>query len=463
MALEQVDLLIIGAGQAAPPLAYAFAKAGQQVALVECEHVGGTCINEGCTPTKTMIASARVAYLARRSADYGVLSGDVSVDLAQVRERKRSIVEAWRERSHNSLEDAENIELIMGEARFTAPKTVEVKLNQGSTRTLTAETVVINTGERPRIPEIEGLEQVEYLNSTTVMELADVPQHLIVIGGGYVGLEFAQMFRRFGSEVTIIQRGAQLLGREDADVAEAVADILRADKIHIFLNTSPTRIENREGMINIQLDRPEEASSVAGSHLLIATGRQPNTEKLNLEAAGIRTDKHGYVEIDQHLQTSVEGVYAVGDVKGGPAFTHISYDDYRILEARLLKGENASTKERLVPYTVFIDPQLGRIGLSESQAREQNIEYKVAQMPMSNVARAAEMDETRGMMKVLIDAHSDHILGCAILGVEGGELMSALQIAMLGKLPYTTLRDATFAHPTLTESFNNLFAQIEAP
>jgi pyruvate/2-oxoglutarate dehydrogenase complex dihydrolipoamide dehydrogenase (E3) component len=294
------------------------------------------------------------------------------------------------------------------------------------------------------------------------MELDEVPKHLLVLGGSYVGLEFAQMFRRFGSAVTVVQRGRRLMSREDTDVAEAVAQIMREDGIEVLLETQTRRAERGDdGEIRLTLSGPEGERTLEGSHLLVAAGRPPNTDKLNLEAAGVQTDRRGQIKVNERLETNVEGVYALGDVKGGPAFTHISYDDFRIIRTNLLQGGDATITDRKVPYTVFIDPQLGRAGLSEQEARERGLNIRVAKMPMSYVARAIEVDETRGFMKAVVDADTDQVLGCAILGVEGGEIAAMLQIAMMGEVPYTTLRDTVFSHPTLSESLNTLFAAID--
>jgi pyruvate/2-oxoglutarate dehydrogenase complex dihydrolipoamide dehydrogenase (E3) component len=460
VATEQYDCLILGSGQAGGPLATALAQAGRKTAIVERVHVGGTCINEGCTPTKTMVASARVAYLARRGADYGVGVGEVTVDMRRVRQRKREIVDSFRGGSERRLEDKPNLDLIYGEARFTGPKSVQIMLPSGEKRELTAETIFINTGERPADPNVPGLDPARTLNSTSIMELDVVPSHLMVIGGGYVGLEFAQMFRRFGSQVTIIQRGRQLLGREDSDVAEAVAQILAEDGIEILLNSSPTGATSTDEGITLHVKTPDGERDLTGSHVLAAAGRVPNTDALNLAAAGVATNERGYIQVNERLETSAPGIYALGDVKGPPAFTHISYDDFRIIRTNLLEGGSATTTDRLVPYTVFIDPQLGRVGLGEEEARKQGRNIKVAKMPMSWVARADEVDETRGFMKAVVDAGTRQILGCAILGIEGGELMAMVEIAILGHLPYTALRDAVFAHPTLAESLNNLFTNF---
>jgi pyruvate/2-oxoglutarate dehydrogenase complex dihydrolipoamide dehydrogenase (E3) component len=456
------DVVIIGAGQSGGPLSTAFANAGRKTALIERKHVGGTCINEGCTPTKTMIASARAAYIARRSASYGIHTGPISIDMAKVRQRKRDIVESFRNGSRKRIEATDGVDLLDGEARFTGPKRLEVQLNAGEIYQLTAGLIVINTGARPATPPIDGLNNVPMLNSTTIMELDQVPEHLLIVGGGYVGLEFGQMFRRFGSDVTIIQRGKQLLVREDADVAEEIAKLLREDGIEVLLNTEAQRVaQDADGTLTLTVTTENGERLLTGSHLLVAAGRVPNTEALNLEAAGIQTDERGYILVNERLETNMPGIYALGDVTGGPAFTHISYDDFRILRTNLIEGGDATTTGRLVPYTVFIDPQLGRVGLSEQEAKEQERNTRVARLPMSSVARALEVDETRGFMKAVVDADTQQILGCAILGIEGGEIMSALEIAMMGHLPYTVLRDGIFAHPTLTESLNSLFMALD--
>ena len=459
---QHYDAVVIGAGQGGSPLAGVLAGAGHKTAIIEREHVGGTCINEGCTPTKTMVASARVAYLDRRSADYGVQNGPVTVDMVEVRQRKRDIVETFRGGSEQRIENTDNLDLIRGEARFTGPKELEIRLDGDETVRMSAENVFINVGARPGGVPVDGLDEVPTLDSTTIMELDEVPERLLVLGGGYVGIEFAQMFRRFGSEVTVVQRGTQLLAREDADVAGAVAEILREDGVEVLLGTEAQGVRQDEsGGIQLAVDGPDGEGTLSGSHLLVAAGRPPNTDLLNLEAAGVETDKRGFVRVNERLETNVPGVYALGDVKGGPAFTHVSYNDYQVIEANLLNGGDATIADRLVPYTVFMDPQLGRVGLSEAEARERGRDVRVARMPMGHVARALEMGESRGMMKAVVDGGTGEILGCAILGIEGGEIMAMIQIAMMGKLPYTALRDGMFAHPTLAESLNSLFATVE--
>jgi pyruvate/2-oxoglutarate dehydrogenase complex dihydrolipoamide dehydrogenase (E3) component len=458
---EAVDAIVIGAGQAGVPLARALAEAGRKTVLVEREHVGGTCVNVGCTPTKTMVASGRVAYLARRGADYGVRTGPITVDLARVRQRKRDIVASFRDGSQRRLEKTDGLELVFGEARFTGPRRLEVRLREGGTRAIEAGLVFINTGGRPSAPGVPGLAALPTLDSTSIMELDTVPRHLVVLGGGYVGLEFGQMFRRFGADVTILQRSPQLLGQEDADVADAVAEVLRQDGIDVVLDAEVHAAERVDADLVVRARTPAGERRVAGSHVLVATGRVPNTEALGLDAAGVKTDARGFIRANERLETDAPGVYALGDVKGGPALTHISYDDFRIVRTNLLEGGQATTKGRLVPYTVFIDPQLGRVGLTEAEARERGIAVRVAKLPMSSVARALEMDETRGFMKALVDDSSGKILGAAVLGVEGGEIMAVLQTAMMGGLPYTALRDGVFAHPTLAESLNNLFMALD--
>jgi pyruvate/2-oxoglutarate dehydrogenase complex dihydrolipoamide dehydrogenase (E3) component len=458
---DQYGAIIIGSGQSGKPLSIALAKAGWKTALVERAYIGGTCINYGCTPTKTMFNSARVAYLARRAADYGVHHGEVTVNMREVRERKQRVVEEFRESGLKGIKKTTNLELITGNAKFIGPQEIEVQLNDGATRTLSAKKIFINTGGRPARPQLEGIDEVPTLNSTSIMELDELPEHLLVLGGGYIGLEFGQMFRRFGSEVTIVQRASQLLGREDADVSKAVLRVMEEDGLRVLLDTEAVRVEDDETKIELTVRTSEGEQTLRGTDLLVAVGRKPNTEDLNLAAAGIETDRQGNIKVNNKLETKVPGVYALGDVKGGPQFTHISYDDFRVIRANLLEGGNTTTDGRLVPYTVFIDPQLGRIGISEAETKEQNLNIRVAKLAMTHVARAIEMSETRGFMKAIVGADTNQILGAAVLGVEGGELMSMFEIAMMGKLPYTVLKDAIFAHPTLAESLNNLFMAMD--
>jgi pyruvate/2-oxoglutarate dehydrogenase complex dihydrolipoamide dehydrogenase (E3) component len=382
--------------------------------------------------------------------------------MVKVRQRKRDIVNSFRGGSQGRIESTEGVSLLFGEAGFSGPKTIEVRMNDGGTRQLSAERFFINTGARPSMPPLPGLDGVPFLTSTSIMELDAVPDHLIALGGGYIGLEFGQMFRRFGSRVTVVQRAERLLGREDADVADAVAEILREDGIEVLLKTDALgAARGAGGAIELTVRTPEGERVLSGSHLLVAVGRTPNTDRLNLAAAGVETGRGGFINANERLETNVPGIYALGDVKGGPAFTHISYDDFRILRTNLIESGDTTIAGRMVPYTMFIDPQLGRIGMSEEEARASGRDIRVAKMPMSYVARALEVDESRGFMKAVVDAQSGEILGGAVLGIEGGEMMSQLQLAMMGKLPYQALRDAIFAHPTLAEAWNNLFSSFE--
>lgn len=459
---QQYDAVVIGSGQGGTPLSAALAGAKMRTALIERKHIGGTCINEGCTPTKTMVASGRVAYLARRAADYGVQTGPIRIDVAKVRQRKRDIVDKFRNSSQTKLEKTANLDLIFGDASFRGPREIIVRSREGKELAISAKYIFINAGTRASRPEIAGLESVPFLDNISIMELDALPEHLLILGGGYIALEFGQLFRRFGSQVTIVQSAAQLVTREDPDVAEEITRILREDGIEIFLNANVTRAGRTGLNIELNMQSKNGNSVLVGSHLLVATGRVPNSDALNLAAAGIQIGKRGFIQVNERLETTMQGVFALGDIKGGPAFTHISYDDFRIIRANLLEKKNATTKDRQVPYTLFIDPQLGRVGLTEREARAQGRKIRVAKLPMSHVARALEVDETRGFMKAVVDADSKQVLGAAILGIEGGEVMAAVEIAMMGKLPYTALRDGTFAHPTLAESLNNLFMAMDS-
>ncbi len=461
-AAQSYDAIVIGTGQGGKPLAGALAQADWTVAVIEKDdRVGGTCVVVGCTPTKTMFASARVAHLTRRAADYGVMTGLISVDQEVVRRRKRDIVDSFSSGSQKGLEKWETLDLIFGEARFSGPLEITVRLTAGGEQILTAPKIFINTGTRNTVPPIPGLDTVPHLDSTSIMELDKAPKHLVVLGGGYIGLEFAQMFRRFGSRVTIIEMLPQLLAREDEDVAEEVADILRGEGIEVLLDTKVTRVGAAEDGVQISATGPEGEVQIVASDVLVAVGRRPNSDMLDLAAAGIEADERGFIKVNDTLETTAPGIYALGDVNGGPAFTHISYDDFRVLRSNILESGSATVALRQEPYAVFIDPQLGRVGLSERQARERGLNYRVAKMPMTHVARSLEQDETRGFMKVLVDADTNQILGASILSSEGAEIMSMIQIAMMGQLPYTVLRDGVFAHPSYAEALNNLFAGLE--
>lgn len=456
-ATETFDALVIGSGQGGTPLSRALAEAGLRTALIEREHVGGTCVNEGCTPTKTMVASARVAYLARRSSDYGVKTGPISIDMKTVRQRKRAIVDSFRSGSQALLEKTIGLDLIFGEAQFLDSHTLRV-CTRANERRLTAQKIFINAGARASTPAIEGLSSISFLNNKSIMELDAVPEHLLVLGGGYIGIEFGQMFRRFGSKVTIAQRGPRLIANEDSDICQEIAKVLREDGIEILTGVKAERASLVDSRISLEVATPGGRETLEGSHLLVATGRTPNSDTLDVKAAGIATDARGWIQSNDRLETNVPGVWVLGDIKGGPMFTHISYDDYRVIRRNVLENKNASIAGRILPYTVFMDPQLGRVGMTEEEARQSGKNIRVFKMPSSRVARALEMDEARGFWKAIVDQENEQILGAAVLGIEGGEVMALFETAMLGKLPYTRLRDGIWSHPTLAEGVNNLFA-----
>jgi pyruvate/2-oxoglutarate dehydrogenase complex dihydrolipoamide dehydrogenase (E3) component len=454
----EYDLVILGSGQAGNPLATDFAAAGKRVALVERAFVSGTCINYGCTPTKTMVASAQRAYQARTADALGVHTGEVWVEMTEVRARKRRIVEDFRARGEKRFEKG-NPELIRGEASFTGPKELVVALKSGGERRLRAPLIVIDTGTTPRVPDLPGLAETPFLDNVSITELTEVPEHLVVLGGGYIAVEFGHMFRRFGSKVTLIQRGGQILGEEDADIAKAATEILEEDGLVVLTGANVARVSKpAKGQVRVEL---ADGRTVEGSHLLIAVGRIPNTRELNLGAVGVAMDEHGYIRVTDDLRTNVDGIYATGDVHGGPAFTHVSYDDYRILRDNLLKNGKRKMSDRTLVYVLYMEPQLGRVGMTEGEARRSGRKVKVARMPMTYVARAIEINETRGLMKVIVDAESEEILGAAILGDQGGEIMAMLQIAMLGKLSYKVLLDAVLAHPSYAEALNNVFLYLQ--
>jgi len=450
------DAIVIGSGQAGNPLSFALADLGWKVALIERGELGGSCINTGCTPTKTMVASAQVAHYARAAARWGVRASDVSVDMPAVIARKNQKVQNGRAGVQKRVDARPNVKLIHGQAKFTGPHQVQV-----GTELFESEKIFIDTGTRPAIPRCSGLDTVPFLTNATVMELQTVPEHLLVLGGGYIGLEFAQIFRRFGSRVTIIHTGMRIMPREDADIASALQKALESEGIEFRLNASTKRAENRTGVITLTVETPHGGEILQGSHLLIATGRRPNTDDLGLETAGIATDAHGYVKVNGRMETSVPGIWALGDVKGGPAFTHISYNDYQIAYANIVEGKNLSIENRYLPYALFTDPQLGRVGVTETEARDSGRKFKMGTFPMSSVSRAIERDETAGLMKIIVDAQSDRILGAAILGSEGGETVQILGAMILVDAPYTILRGAVYIHPTMAEGFFGLMESVK--
>lgn len=468
------NVIFLGSGQSANPLAKAFANAGKATAMIERAALGGTCVNVGCTPTKTIIASGRVAYLARRGADYGVKTGPVGVDMLKVRQRKRDIVERWNSGSVKGLEGG-GVKVLRGEGRFVGERKLEVRSREGENMELTADTVFVSSGDRPSHPDILGLNDVDkerVVDSTSIMELDAVPKHLVVFGGGYIGMEFGQLFRRFGSEVTIIQKAKQLMPKEDPDVADCMRKIFEEDGIKVHLSSTVQSISaakdaNMPFVVNVET--PSDKATIPGSHILLATGRIPNTDMLNLSAGGIKTTPKGHVIVDDKLQTSAKSVYGLGDVHGGPAFTHISYDDSRIIKTNLLPTYSitspdmpttqSSNSRALTPYVMYTDPQLGHVGLHDRDLGDRKV--KTAVMPMERVARAVETAESRGMMKATVDADTGEILGFTCLGIEGGELMSLVEVAMMGGLKWWDLETAVLAHPTLAESLNNLWANLK--
>jgi pyruvate/2-oxoglutarate dehydrogenase complex dihydrolipoamide dehydrogenase (E3) component len=459
--MQQYDVIIIGSGQAGSPLARKMAKAGKKVAIVEKRWVGGTCVNDGCTPTKAMVASARAAYLAGRCNNLGVHIDGYRVDMPQIKKRKDDIVMHSRSGNQESLEEDPNIDLLFGEASFTSPKTVTVKLNDGGSEELQADLIFINAGTQTVIPDIEGLENIDYLTNTSILELETVPQHILVLGGNYIGLEFSQMFRRFGSQITLLERGERILAHEDEDVAHEMTGILEEEGIAIHAHAQATKFEQADGKILVTVDLNGRTEQLECSHVLVAVGRAPQSKALNLEAAGVEVDEKGYIKVDDKLQTNVPGIYALGDIKGGPAFTHIAYNDFTIVWRNLLQGQDLSTKGRPIPYCMFTDPQLGRVGLSETDAKKQGLKYEVAVLKMDSVARAVEVGETRGLMKAVVNPDTKEILGVAIMAEEGGEIMSVMQMAMEGGITYDRIRYCVFAHPTYSESLNNLFMKLE--
>lgn len=459
---KEYDAIIIGSGQAGNPLAHKLADRGWSVALIEREHLGGSCINYGCTPTKTMVASARVAHVARRSDDFGVETGDVMVDMKKVVERKNRIVEQWRSGQEDHVDKRPSLDLYRGTGRFVGPHTVAV--DEVDEVELSSEHIFINTGARPRYLNIPGLEDVDVLTNRNIMDLEQVPDHLLVVGGSYIGLEFGQMFRRFGSRVTVIEYGEQIAPREDEDVAQALQEALEAEGIAFHLGARAGSVRPAAEGLALTVDYEDGRSTeIAGTHLLMAVGRVPNTEALNLQAAGVETDERGYVVVNERLETTAPGIWALGDVKGGPAFTHISYEDHLIVYDNLVNDAQPprTTDGRIVPYALFTDPELGRVGMTEKEARAAGYRLKVGSIPMAWVARAIERDETAGLMKIVIDADTDRILGAAVLGSAGGELVQTLMALMMADAPWTLFEKATFIHPTLTEGFFTLMDNVE--
>jgi pyruvate/2-oxoglutarate dehydrogenase complex dihydrolipoamide dehydrogenase (E3) component len=450
------DAIIVGSGQGGNPLAYRLADLGWSVALIEKKDLGGTCINVGCTPTKTMVHRAQVAHYARNAARWGVNAANVSVDLAKIVAQKDEVVLSFRSGQQKQVDKRANLRLYRGHARFTGPHQLRV-----ADDLLEGEKIFIDTGGRPSIPAIPGLDTVPYLTNETAMQLTTLPEHLIILGGGYIGLEFGQMFRRFGSRVTVLHTGKQIVSREDPEIAAELQKALEAEGIQFLFNARTTRVENKNGSITLSFESATGSSIVIGSHLLVATGRGPNTDDLGLDKAGIETDKSGFIKVNGRLETTVPGVWALGDCKGGPAFTHLSYNDFQIVYGNLIEGKNLTIENRLVPYCVFTDPQLGGVGMTEKEARAKGSKLKIGRCPMTYVARAIERGETAGLMKLVVDASNDRILGASVLASEGGELVQILGTLMLSNQPYTLLKGAVYIHPTLAEGFFSLMEDVK--
>lgn len=459
--MKKFDAIIIGAGQAGMPLAKKISKKGLKVGLIEKGNIGGTCINDGCSPTKTMVASAKVAHMVSRAGDFGVQVSGFKVDQKAIRKRKQDIVELFRGGAKSSLDKADNIEIIKGTAKFKTNKIIAVHHSNGQVTELHGEKIFINTGSETIIPDIEGLKTVPYLTSTSIMELDQTPEHLIVLGGGYIGLEFAQMFRRFGSKVSILDQASRLVPKEDVDVCKEISSIFNRIEIQTVFDADTYKVEKKNDQIILHYKDSDGTHSLEGSHLLIAVGRAPSSGNLNLESIDVHTTDKGFVQINDFYETSVNGIYALGDVAGSPPFTHMAFNDASVAFDHIYENKSKSKAERLVPYCVFIDPQLARVGLNEQEAKKKNIPYKVGKFWMKHAGRALEKDEKDGFFKVLVDPDSKKILGATILSMDGGEIMTVLQMAMIGGISYDVIKNLPIAHPTLAESLNNLMMDID--
>lgn len=449
----QFDVIVVGSGQAGVPLATRLAAAGKRVLVIERGALGGTCVNDGCTPTKTLVASARAAHVAHTCGRLGVRVSEVGVDFAAVMARKDAIVERWQKGVAKRLDRAgERLSVIRGAARFTGPRELAV-----SGVRYTAETIILNVGARPAIPKIPGLEPRRALTSHTLLDLRELPQKLVILGGGYIGCEFGQMFRRFGSAVTIVDRNPHLLSREDPDVSEALENVFRAEHIELELSARVESVRHSASEVAVTIAGKAE---VRGSHLLLALGRSPNTDDLGCDAGGVRLDERGFIEVDDAYATSAEGVYAVGDATGGPQFTHTSWDDHRLLFEILMGRPARPRSQRIVPYTVFTDPQVARVGLNETEAASRQIRHELATLPFGSIARAIETDETAGILKLLVDPESERVLGCSIVGAEAGELLHVFSVLMQAGASVKALVDAECVHPTLAEGLQTLAMQL---
>ena len=456
---ENYDIVILGSGEAGKFIAWTLAKKGKRAVVIERKWIGGSCPNIACLPSKNIIHSAKVASYFFRSEEFGISKENVRIDMAAVRDRKRKMVAGLVD-MHLENYKKSGAELVLGSGRFVAPKTVEVALTDGGMRTFQGENVVINTGTRATIDPTPGLNEARPLTHIEALELDHVPGHLLILGGGYVGLEFAQAMRRFGSQVTIVERNNRLAHREDADVSEALHQLCQDEGINVVTRVHVTRVEGTSGQqVKLYGARDDAELILEGTHLLVATGRMPNTDNIGLELAGVETSDRGYVKVNECLQTTATGVWAVGDCAGSPHFTHISFDDFRIVRDNITGGHRVTTG-RQVPFCMFTDPEFARIGLSETEAKAQGVEYRLAKIPMVAVLRTRTLSETRGFMKALIDTKNDRILGFAAFGVEAGEVIASVQVAMLAGLSYTTLRDAILTHPTMLEGLIPLFSAV---
>ncbi|MEH3140076.1 MAG: FAD-containing oxidoreductase [Mycobacterium kyogaense] len=453
---QKFDAIIVGAGQAGPPLAGRLTAAGQKVAVIERKHVGGTCVNTGCIPTKTLVASAHAAHIARRSADFGIGTGEVTVDMAAVKARKDRISVGDREGLESWLDGMDGATLIRGHARFEDPHTLRV-----GDQLLEADRIFLNVGGRAVAPDMPGLADIDYLTNVGILELETVPEHLVVIGGSYIALEFAQMFRRFGAEVTVVEKGPRLTSREDEDVSTAIREILEGEGVRVVTGADGISFAKQDnGSDRFTVTPRAGADPIAGSHLLVAVGRQPNTDDLGLEAAGVETDKRGYITVDDQLRTSVDHIWAMGDCNGRGAFTHTSYNDFEIVAANLLDDDPRRVSDRVATYALYIDPPLGRAGMSVDEVRRSGRKALVGKRPMTRVGRAVEKGETQGFMKVVVDAETDQILGAAILGVGGDEVIQDILDVMTAKLPYTAISRTMHIHPTVSELVPTMLQEL---
>jgi pyruvate/2-oxoglutarate dehydrogenase complex dihydrolipoamide dehydrogenase (E3) component len=457
--IEEFDWVVLGSGQGGKLLAWHLAREGHRVAVVERQWVGGSCPAVACLPSKNEIWSARVAHLVKHASEFGAMTGPVTIDVTRVRERKIAMIEG-EVAFHLQAYRQSGAQFVMGQGQFIGPKTIEVQLNEGGSRVLRGKQVVVNVGTHAAIPDLPGLRNAQPLTHIGALDLDHAPAHLIVLGGGYVGIEMAQAYRRFGSRVTIVEHGSQLMAREDADVSDEIRRILSAEGIEIVLNADVLKVDGQSGQhVTLAVRTPSGTAEISGSDLLVAAGRIPNTTGIGLDAAGIELNKHGYILVNERLQTTADGVWAIGEAAGSPQFTHVSVDDFRIIRDNIAGGKRTTT-DRLVPYTMFSDPPLAHVGLSERDAAARGIGVRIAKLPMSSVLRTEATGETDGFMKVLVAAEDDRILGFTMIGSEAGELLAAMQTAILAELPYTRLRDAVITHLTFAEGFGPLLSNV---